>query len=976
MVRLLIPKCIAKLKSIEEKIGYRLSGRLNIYIYPSHDHLDHLYVKQQFHADYNDGGVTEVQGNNIHVYCTGIQSELLRQITDAIAENLLVEMLYGGTVQERIKYATLMHLPTWFGKGLTQYLSRGWNGEADNLLRDAFNSTSIKSFNKLTEEDQILVGQSMWNYLEHEEGNDAIQRILYLVRLTRKVETALYFINHKTTKELYESWHELQSGLYAHELNRRVPSHAESLNFALGEQFFHSMDLGPGGKRIVSAYYENGKRNVVILDRETSHDVKIYSEFHYYEGYQPSKSDMLVKWKDDEHILLIINGRKLEILELNLKGDVLERYELDVDVVSWFDYHPATAELILSASKYGISDLYLFNLKNFNFTALTADLEDDLFPSFDPVGNIYFSRSVNEGARNLSGMDQLDVFFLFRKFDQSIELTNVTKTNEFDEFMPLKTSTNYLTFLSDRNGIVNAYAYTLSGEIYALSDYQSDIIWQGPDDGNGKLAEILLRNGRLQIYISEVETNNNLGIVLHPSATQSQKRKQEDQEKKSVQNLTAGDTNDGRPSQKVYFQTKFPIPLNVDSLEQLGSIQEHQRVYRSDSMPDNVMNIQPIALYSKLDNSNFLTDVFPAFGDFERQLTNHFGVVLGMKLEDQYKFNSFDLSMRSSISFDQFQFKLNYENRQGKWVKSVSLNAEGYVIEQNSLFFRQKFNLVQGSVKRPLTSKLTVGYEFGYRVDGMIELASGKEAFNNQPLQLNMLSSGFRTQFNNSHHAGHWTFEGLQANYFCNWLKAVNAAGSSVNNQFDAGYGYKIGRDLMWMNRIHGGNSLGTHKTSFFMGGGRNQVSPEYHANVVLMDNLSYIQPVYGLRNTSIGVRNGTSYAFLNSELFVPVYKWIGKKPLKSNLLQNLWLVAFADAGTAWYGRSPYDRLNPANKSTISYGAINVVVYNTRNPIVYSLGSGLRTNVMGYFLRYDVSYTLDNNVIGKHLHCLALSRPF
>ena len=110
----------------------------------------------------------------------------MNQISVGIAENLLLEMLYGGTVQERIKYAAMLHLPVWFHDGLVQYLAVGWDTDTDNLLRDAFNNQRFKSYNQLSYNKQRLVGHNMWLYIDDTKNSDAIQRILYLVRVNQK----------------------------------------------------------------------------------------------------------------------------------------------------------------------------------------------------------------------------------------------------------------------------------------------------------------------------------------------------------------------------------------------------------------------------------------------------------------------------------------------------------------------------------------------------------------------------------------------------------------------------------------------------------------------------------------------------------------------------------------------------------------------------------------------------------------------
>ena len=125
LAKSILPASIYKLNQIEEKIGYRLSGKINIYVHASGAKLNGTYALQNDPEPLNTGGITNIQNNDVHVYITGEIPDLMSQISVGIAENLLLEMLYGGTVQERIKYAAMLHLPVWFHDGLVQFLAVG-----------------------------------------------------------------------------------------------------------------------------------------------------------------------------------------------------------------------------------------------------------------------------------------------------------------------------------------------------------------------------------------------------------------------------------------------------------------------------------------------------------------------------------------------------------------------------------------------------------------------------------------------------------------------------------------------------------------------------------------------------------------------------------------------------------------------------------------------------------------------------------
>ena len=104
---------------------------------------------------------------------------------------------------------------------------------------------------------------------------------------------------------------------------------------------------------------------------------------------------MLVKWKSEKEFYVLINGSKPTLLLMNVHGDVLDKQVIDLEFSHWMDYHPQNNEFVFSATKHGICNLFLLDLDAKALTQLNNDLADDLYPTFDRNGNIYFSKLGN-----------------------------------------------------------------------------------------------------------------------------------------------------------------------------------------------------------------------------------------------------------------------------------------------------------------------------------------------------------------------------------------------------------------------------------------------------------------------------------------------------------------------------------------------------------------------------------------------------
>lgn len=101
----------------------------------------------------------------------------------------------------------------------------------------------------------------------------------------------------------------------------------------------------------------------------------------------------------------------------------------------------------------------------------------------------------------------------------------------------------------------------------------------------------------------------------------------------------------------------------------------------------------------------------------------------------------------------------------------------------------------------------------------------------------------------------------------------------------------------------------------------------------------------------------GNEYLLFNAELRFPITKYIYKGPVTSNFLKNLQLIAFTDIGSAWSGPNPFFGDNEKEYIDKDF-IIKYKTYNT--PLLTGYGLGVRTNVFGYYMRFDIAWGAKN----------------
>ena len=130
--------------------------------------------------------------------------------------------------------------------------------------------------------------------------------------------------------------------------------------------------------------------------------------------------------------------------------------------------------------------------------------------------------------------------------------------------------------------------------------------------------------------------------------------------------------------------------------------------------------------------------------------------------------------------------------------------------------------------------------------------------------------------------------------------------------------------------------------------------------------DFTYKTNIFHLRGFDSNVRNGTSYALINSEIRLPAFRYFMGNYGGSSFLRNLQFVLFYDIGTAWHGSSPYSDENPLNTVTLeSPPVLDLTVRYFRDPVVMGYGAGLRMKLLGYFLRFDYARGIETRITQK-----------
>lgn len=110
------------------------------------------------------------------------------------------------------------------------------------------------------------------------------------------------------------------------------------------------------------------------------------------------------------------------------------------------------------------------------------------------------------------------------------------------------------------------------------------------------------------------------------------------------------------------------------------------------------------------------------------------------------------------------------------------------------------------------------------------------------------------------------------------------------------------------------------------------------------------------MRGFKQNIRNGNNFVVWNSEVRWPIFKYLLNRPIRSDFVQNFQIIGFGDLGMAWYDLNPYSDENVLNKNVYVGNPVTLTIFNQKEPIVGGYGFGLRSRLLGYFIRVDFAW--------------------
>jgi hypothetical protein len=1048
-------------------------------------------------------GETKVIGTKAFVYFDGNHQNLRRQIREGTAGVVLNAVLFGRNFQEIIQNAVLLNLPEWFPMGVVAFCGEDWTIERDNQLKDILLTGRYKNFRTLSRDYPRLAGHAFWYYFSLHYGRNQINSVINILASEREADNSFRYVTGQGEKPLLQGTMQYFLQRYKSDMAAQAsPSVQDHIPFKNKKcREMTTVQLSPDGKTLAYVLNENGKWSVYTQNIDSKSRKRIMRGGARNKLQDPDLHYPLLAWAPDNKTIGVITEYRdeirLSLYDTETKKKTTEPFTPEYQRVYSFDFiNPA--QIVLSASVQGYSDLFLYQTVTRGSERITQDFWDDLdvrLSNLNGEPHLLFASNRLSDTLQIQKLDTIlpighfDLF-AFNLTSRSKELLRLSSTKFVDERHPIPLDSTHFGYLSNGNGQWNKYAgyltpyvafslrqiYRRDGALsegidlsrpgkwdrarclaqyppfdtilantektmidsitirdvikyqsvnYQQTNYDRDLICYVTAPRMGQGVELMRRNCRQQLSRAPIQSTHSVAQVpmtrfRQLTSTAAETALFDANTQVSIPPKIATEKKDTTIVIPEGWQFRIPArweqtpvtPTEI-AISQPSEVTEIEFAKPDEATQANAIalsrfNASRIIPYRLLFRTDFVTTTFDnnllfegleSFAGSPQGFTPPPpGILVKGNFKELMENHTLEIGMRIPLLFNGAEYYATLDRRQKRIDRRFAVYRKSVV---NNIGNTGGFN---GVPIRLRAITLLGQYEMRYPFDAFMSLRGTAtlrqdkaitQALNDLTLAIPVRSeqrAAIKLAFVYDNIAevdenirygtrGKISFEVIQK-FALNTKPDISLKlnkGMMGVLLLDARHYRRLDRHSILAFKLNGGTSFGAEQILYYLGGVENWLFPSFQTNIPIAQNrnFAYEAQATNLRGFKQNIRNGNAFALINSELRIPFFKYLSRKPTLHSFWRNLQLVGFIDAGTAWTGVSPYSGDNPLNTQTFETPpVVSITVNYFRDPLVLGYGAGLRMKMLGSFVRLDYAKGIETRRIQPALWHIAIGTDF
>lgn len=953
---------------ITQVLSYTPFQKTKIFVYPSQSEL------LQSNSGISLANPVDVENENLSKFRFEISfSENLtnfrKNLSKEISKVYVHDMLYGGSIKDVLQNSLLLSLPEWYLSGISAYAAFGDSPEMNQFMYQVVSSNKVRKPSLAKGKEAELLGQSIWNYIAKTYGKQPIGNILNLTRIIRNDQSSISSTLRRPFAKFLKEWYEFylsESKQYeVNTVSTQAPIELIQKELNRGE-ILRDFKISSDGNWLAYVIDESGKFQIQLMNLKTKKSNEIFKTglkdpLRISDGKGP-----LVFWSKTNSLSVLYQNEGKSWLQsfapLSDKRNSI-RMEAKKSLGDWqfldFELSSNAQRMLVRTLRNGQVDVGIYDLKRNRFSPITQDAYDESEAHW--IGSsgdvMYVSDRYDDTLQSNSSKEGLRSLYRW-KADEPTKVQRIF-SHKGDFFNLRAVSDSIIYFLVKQYSGIELVSYHINSDRFSFTPVRSGT-WDSFDWVKDKIVFKSRDNltDKLQYFSSEVILNlaNSQWIPTLDINNQNTEGSIPDQMGDSTltsQNLTARDRRNAE-LKKARLERQASLRLRREPGKLTGP-----NLYQNSFVVNN-------------SEGNFRVDPV-------RGLGYSFEVKMNDLLENHLVRTG--IFVTSNLKNTDLWGEYAYLAKKVDWF----VRFDRKVLDQQTETYSQKIRYNRFEIKAiypfDLSSKLSFSGIF-----------TSNRAFDQYTLATpeDLATYGGAILEYTFDNTIHWS-ENLRTGFRMN-VSAENQMGLTNGLGFtrlklDARKYLKLSNTFLLAGRISASHAFGGAARQTVLGGmdnwlfinteNRNKENPLGRQGIAQRD-VFMSDFATSLRGFNMNKLSGNSHLLVNLELRIPLKSLLSPDFSKSRFMNSFQFIGFTDIGSAWTGTNPFSRSNGFNTNV--YGGetnpFKATVTDFRNPFLFGYGVGTRANLLGYFIKFDYAFGVDNGEVKPPITYLTFGYDF
>ncbi len=951
---------------ITDLLSYTPFQKTKIFVYPSQADL------MQSNSGISLANLYDAKNENLSKFRIEIAfSEHIgtfrKNLIKEVAQVFVHDMLFGGSIKDVLQNSLLLNLPEWYISGISAYISDGDSPEMNQYMYQVVTSNKVRKPSLAKGKEAELLGHSIWNYIGKTYGKQPIGNILNLTRIIRNDQSSISSTLKKPFAKFLKEWFEFYlSEARQYNVNTTPMDGIQKLisREIMDGEILKDFKISADGNWMAYILDDLGKYRIYLMDVRTKKSNEIFQvglkdPLRFSESIGPKlfwgTSNTLsilyhAEGKSWLQIYTPISAKKSSI-RIDSKKNLGDYLFLD------FELAPNNQRMLVRTLRNGQVDVGIYDLRRNRYTPVTQDPNNESEAHWlGKNGDVIYvsDRYVDSLSTNIT-KDGLNSLYRWKADEPGKPERIFSHKGDFSNIRLVSDSLLY--FLVRQYGGNELVSFNLNRNEFLYIPIRAGT-WQSFEWIQNLL--VFKNRDNLNVQIQKLPMESLLALTASqwlPLLSDSTQ----------YQSLISSILIDSTDNQHISARDKKNAELKRIRLER-------QQIIR--------MRRDPGKLLGPIDYQNSFI-VNNSEGNFKVDPVRGLGYSFEVKMNDLLENHQLrtGIFLTSNLKNTDLWFEYGYLANKIDWFARIDRKVLDQENESSSQKIRFNRIEIKGVYPLDLSSKLSFSGIFTTnRAFDQYSLATPED----------LATYGGTKMEYSFDNTVHWE-ENLRTGFRLyasveNQIGLMNSLGFT-RLKLDARKYMKLSNTFLLAARVSYTHASGDAARQTVLGGmdnwlfvhrdTRSKENPLGTRGIAQRD-VFMSDFATSLRGFNLNKLSGNSSLLVNLEVRIPLKSLMGPDFSKSRFINSFQFIGFTDIGSAWTGANPFSKSNGFNTNV--YGGntnpFQATVTDFRNPFLVGYGLGVRANLLGYFIKLDYAFGIENSEVRAPITYLTFGHDF